>query len=301
MNAAYSLLGLSALASAVGLVAQSVAAARAERRGMLDPGLLARLAGDPVYILGFVAQCVGFALAFFARATLPLYVVQAGSAAAVGIAALLGVSLLGWRIRVIDVGALVVLAGGLLLLAGAAQPSVVTAPPGGLSVVLLGVLVAIGLLAVPAARRSGTAGGVLLGALAGAAFAVVALAARPVAAHPLLGLWQEPLAWLVVAAAVVGQALLALALQRGAPTSAAATMDAATTVLAAAAGLAVLGDGIAPGRGSWVAAGLGLVVLAVVVMGLQRVDRADPLALPEGFGPVDPVEPVDPAAARLSM
>lgn len=272
MLGAYVLLALSALASAVGLVAQSVAAGRSSRRGTLDLGLLARLAGDTVYRVGFAAQCAGFVLAFLARGTLPLYVVQAGSAAAVGIAALLGVTLLHWRLRGLDVAALLVMATGLVLLASAAQPSVAAEPPAALAPVLCGVLVVIGLLAVPAARRVGRAGGIPLGALAGSAFAVVALAARPVAAHPLIDLWREPLAWLVVVAALVGQALLAQALQRGAPTPTAATMDAATTVLGSAAGLAVLGDQIADGRGAWVAGGLACVVLAVIAMGTRAPD-----------------------------
>jgi hypothetical protein len=265
MVTAFGLLVLSALASACGLVAQTVGARRADRRGALDPGLLARLAGDPVYVAGFLAQCAGFVLAFLARGALPLYVVQAGSTAAVGIAALMGLAL-GWRLRARDLVALIALAGGLALLAGAAQPSVVEHVPDALGLTLLGTLAATVVLAVPAVRIPGGLGSVVTGALAGVAFAVVAVAARPVAAHPLLELWREPLAYLVVAAAVVGQGLLALALQRGATTPAAAAMDTATTLLAAVVGLTVLGDRIAPGRASWVAAGLALVVGAVLVL-----------------------------------
>jgi hypothetical protein len=275
---AFGLLVLSALASACGLVAQTIGARRADRRGALDPGLLARLAGDPVYVAGFLAQCAGFVLAFLARGTLPLYVVQAGSTAAVGIAALMGLAL-GWRLRGRDLVALAGLAAGLALLAGAAQPSVVEHVPGALGLTLLATLAATVVLAVPAARIPGGFGSVVIGALAGVAFAVVAVAARPVAAHPLLELWREPLAYLVVAAAVVGQGLLALALQRGATTPAAASMDTATTLIAAVVGLAVLGDRIAAGRASWVAAGLVLVVGAVLVLAsagsAERAPRPD--------------------------
>ncbi|MEF3851110.1 hypothetical protein P0P54_09465, partial [Campylobacter jejuni] len=75
----YLLLAASAVAYALGIVGQTVAARRAEWRGGVDPGLLGRLAADRVYVLGFAAQVVGFVLAFLARATLPLYLVQAGA------------------------------------------------------------------------------------------------------------------------------------------------------------------------------------------------------------------------------
>lgn len=270
MIAGYGILALSAVASAVGLVAQTVAARRATQRGGIDPGLLARLVTDRVFLVGFAAQCVGFGLAFLARETLPLYIVQAGSSAAVGLAALIGTAVLGWRIGGRELVALGALAVGLLLLVGAAEPSVATATPPGLEFWLLGALVAVALLAVPAARLPGARGAVTMGALAGVSFAVVAVAGRPLAAGPLLELPLRPLAWLMVAAAVLGQAMLAGALQRGSATAAAASMDATTTVLGAAVGLLAVGDRIAPGRGSWVAAGLALVVLAVVVMAAGR-------------------------------
>ena len=125
----YLLLIGSALGYAVGIVAQAVAARRAERRDRLDPGLLARLATDRVYLVGFGAQVVGFGLAFLARADLPLYLVQAGAMSAVGIAAVLGSVMFGWQIRRLEIGALVVIAAGLLLLVGAAEPSRSTGPP----------------------------------------------------------------------------------------------------------------------------------------------------------------------------
>ncbi len=74
------------------------------------------------------------------------------------------------------------------------------------------------------------------------------------------------MAWLMVVGAVVGQALLAAALQRGSTTAAMASMDSTSVLLASVVGLALLGDQIADGRVLWVAGGLALVVLGVVVM-----------------------------------
>jgi drug/metabolite transporter (DMT)-like permease len=253
----------SATVYAIGIVAQSVAARRAERRDKVDPRLLARLASDRVYVLGFLAQVTGFVLAFLARATLPLYLVQAGASSAVGLAAVFGALVLGWRIVRSEIVVLAVMAAGLLLLVGAARPSVAAELPASTGFVLLGVLVVTSVLAVPAWKLPGA---VPLGVLAGCAFAVVAIASRPLAAGPLLELPLRPLAWLMVASAVVGQTLLAGALQRGSTTATAAAMDATTVVLASVAGLVVLGDRIAEGREWWVAAGLTLVVGGVLAM-----------------------------------
>lgn len=263
---------LAAFAYAVGIVAQTVAAQRAARRDRIDPGLLGRLAGDPIYLLGFSAQVAGFVLAFLARATLPLYLVQAGSSSAVGLAAIIGVLALRWRIGAPEIAMITVMAAGLLLLVAAAEPSTAQELPLAAGLGLLAILVVTAALAVPAARRPGAQGSVALGVLAGVAFGVLAVASRPLADGPLLSLPLEPLAWLMVAAALVGQTLLASALQRGSATAVAASMDATTVVLASVAGLAVLGDRIAAGWSPWVAVGLVLVVTGVV--GLARVTHA---------------------------
>jgi drug/metabolite transporter (DMT)-like permease len=262
----YLLVVLSAFSYAGGIVAQTIAARRTAGENRLDVGLVARLAGDRLYLLGFSAQVLGFVLAFLARADLPLYLVQAGTTSAVGLAAVVGAVLFGWRIGRAESAALVVLAVGLVLLVGAARPSVSEALPLWAGLILLGVLVAVAALAAVAARVPGPRGAVALGVLAGCAFAVLAIASRPLAAGPLLELPTKPLAWLMVAAAVVGQFLLASALQRGSPTATMASMDATGVLLASAAGLLVLGDQVVPGRGPLVGIGLGLVVAGVVAM-----------------------------------
>lgn len=262
----YLLIALSAVAYAGGIVAQTVAARRAELRDRLDLGLLGRLARDPVYLVGFSAQVAGFVLAFLARAELPLYLVQAGAMSAVGLAAVLGALLLRWRIRPSEIVALVVLAMGLVLLVGAARPSIALDLPAWAGAVMIAALAGTAVLAVFAARSSAARGAVALGLLAGVAFAVLAVASRPLASGPLLLLVVEPLAWLMVGAALLGQALLAAGLQRGSTTATMAVMDATAAVLASTAGLLVLGDRIADGRGAWVVVGLALVVGGVAAM-----------------------------------
>lgn len=262
----YLLLTLSALSYAVGIVAQTVAARRAERRAGVDIGLLARLATDRVYLVGFAAQCVGFVLAFLARADLPLYLVQAGAMSAVGIAAVLGALLMRWTIRPAEIAALAVIAAGLVLLVGAAEPGPARELSAAAGLGLAGLLVVAAGLAVPASRLAGSRGALAFGLLAGLAFAVLAIASRPLADGPLAELPLRPLTWLMLVSAFVGQALLAAALQRGSTTAAMASMDSTNVLLASAAGLLLLGDRVADGRTGWLVAGLAMVVLGVVVM-----------------------------------
>ncbi|WP_329793396.1 hypothetical protein V1227_16205 [Lentzea sp. DG1S-22] len=253
-------LAVSTVLYGLGIVAQTIAARRADERPGAGVGLLARLAGDRLYLLGFAGQVGGFAFAFLAREDLPLYLVQAGSSCAVGLATVIGVLLLGWRIRRVEIAVLVAMACGLLLLTGAAAPSTAEELP------LVPALVVLGLVTVavlPLARTWKAATPVL----AGIAFAVVAVAARNVAGKPVLELLLHPLTWVMVIGAFVGQACLATALQRGSATSAVASMDATTVVIASAAGLAVMGDRIAAGREWWVVLGVLLVVSGVLVLG----------------------------------
>ncbi|MGH3567431.1 MAG: hypothetical protein ACRDRH_15630 [Pseudonocardia sp.] len=273
----YVFLALSAVVYAIGIVAQTVAVRRTEIRDRVDPGLLARLATDRIYLVGFTSQVAGFVLTFLARATLPLYLVQAGASSAVGLAAVVGLTVLGWKVGPAEIGVLVVMAAGLLLLVGAAEPSTGRDLPAAMAVGLVAILVLAALLAVPAARLQRARGAVAMGVLAGVAFAVLAIASRPIASGPLLELPFEPLAWLMVVSALVGQTLLAAALQRGTTTATAASMDATTVVLASLVGLVVLGDQVVAGRLWWVVAGLVLVVGGVLAMAVvSRTTQVSP-------------------------
>lgn len=266
----YLLLIGSALGYAVGIVAQTVGARRTEQRDRIDPGLLVRLARDPIYLVGFTGQVIGFGLAFLARANLPLYLVQAGAMSAVAIAAVLGAVLLGWTIRLVEIGALVVVAAGLLLLVEAAVPSPAKDLPVSAGWALVGLLVLVAVAAVPLARVPGSRGAIALGGLAGVAFAILAVASRPLASGPLLELPLQPLFWLMVVSALVGQALLAAALQRGSTTATMASMDSVSVLLASVVGLLLLGDQILAGREPWVIGGLALVLCGVIVMAVVQ-------------------------------
>jgi len=257
------------MAYGVANLLQSAAAARTTVHHTFDPGLLVRLAGQRIYLLGLACQVLGFVLAFLARRDLPLFLVQASVAAGLGVTALLGVLVLKWSVPTAEVVLLTLLLGGITALVLAAQPAhsrrlgaaVIT-----LLAVSVLVIAAAGFFAV---RLHGALGSVVLGSLAGVGFSAAAIAARPLAnEHEVSGFFTNPLLYLLVVHSLVGQLLLGLAMQRGSTTAAVAAMDAAGAVPAAIVGLLLLGDRIQPGR-EWLA-GLGFVVTLAAVIGLIR-------------------------------
>jgi hypothetical protein len=248
---------------------QSVAATRTTVHRTFDPALLLRLAGHRTYLVGLGCQLLGFVLAFLARRDLPLFLVQASVAAGLGVTALLGVGLLGWRLPLAEVALLGLLILGVVALVHSARPA--QARPLGATGVLI-LAVALGLISaagVFAARLHGAPGSVVLGGLAGLAFSAAAVAARPLAAVPEPDrLVNHPLLFLLIGHSLVGQLLLGLAMQRGSITAAVAAMDAAGAVPAAVVGLLLLGDRVWPGR-EWLA-GTGFLITLAAVIGLTR-------------------------------
>jgi hypothetical protein len=246
---------------------QSVAAARTTAHASLDPKLLMRLARHRIYLFGLLCQVLGFILAFLARRDLPLFLVQSAVAAGLGVTAVLGVLVLQWRLPPAEVALLLLLGVGLagLVISAEPHPSRQLGYAGELGLGL--VLVSLAVTGIFAARLHGVPGSVVLGALAGIAFAAAAVASRPLASvHSFDHFIRDPLLYLLVANSLVGQLLLGLAMQRGSTTAAVAAMDAAAAVPAAIVGLLFLGDKITPGL-EWMAA-LGFLVTLNSVIGL---------------------------------
>lgn len=246
---------------------QSIAAANTTAHQSLDPKLLMRLVRHRTYVIGLLCQIVGFILAFLARRDLPLFLVQSSVAAGLGVTAVLGVLVLKWRLPPVEIGLLLLLCVGLAGLVISAQPH----PSRQLGWEgVFGLLLVLGGLAVAgffAAKMHGVPASVVLGALAGIAFAAAAVASRPLASVDSLERFiSDPLLYLLIANSIVGQLLLGLAMQRGSTTAAVAAMDAAAAVPAAIVGLLFLGDKITPGL-EWMA-GLGFLVTLASVIGL---------------------------------
>jgi hypothetical protein len=248
---------------------QSMAAVRAQPHHTMHPSLLLRLACQRVYVAGIGFQIIGFLLAFLARRDLPLFLVQASITAGLGVMAILGVALLKWRLPRSEVLLLLVLGFGVTGLVISAKPGV-SRPISFFGVVVLAAVFGlIALSGVFAVRLRGVTGSVALGSLAGLAFGAGAIDSRALAAsHSLHAIAFNPLLYLLFAHSLLGQLLLAMAMQRGSTTVAVAAMDAASTAPAAVIGLTMLGDQIWPGL-EWLAAA-GFTVTLIAVIGLAR-------------------------------
>jgi hypothetical protein len=248
---------------------QSYAASRTPTQHRFTPGLLLRLASHRTYLAGVVFQFLGFLLAFFARRDLPLFLVQSAAAAGLGVTTLLGVFILKWRLPLVEVVLLIALGAGVAGLVVSAEP----APAEHLNftgeVLLTATFGAIAVLGLAAVRLRGAVGSVVLGLLAGLAFGACAVSSRPLAGdHTMREFTVDPLLYLVIAYAILGQLLLGLAMQRGSTTAAVAAMDAASAVPAAIVGLLFLGDRILPGKEALAA--LGFLLTLGAVLGLTR-------------------------------
>ncbi|WP_018351407.1 hypothetical protein [Longispora albida] len=257
---------------------QSIAVNREQTADNLHPSLLAKLATQPVYLLGLLCQIAGFVLAFLAREDLPLFLVQACMTAGLGVTAILGVFVLKWRLPSAEVALLGLLGVGLVGLVVSAKPAP-SKEIGWVGIALLVLAFAgIAVAGVFATRLSGVRASITLGCLAGLNFGAAALASRPLAnvSQPVTFL-TDPLLYLLIVHSLSGSLLLAIAMQRGSTMAAIAGMDAAAAVPAAALGLLFLGDQIVPGL-EWLAAA-GFCATLVAVLALTRYSEPQPTAV----------------------
>jgi hypothetical protein len=242
-----------ALCYGTGSVLQSVGSRRVAGAVELDPRLFIRLAGQLPYVAGLALDVLGFLASILALRTLPLFLVQAAVAGSIGVTALLAARFLGVRLRHVEVGALIGLGAGLVLLALSARPErAAPVPRTGQWLILAGMMVVL-VLGAGCARVPGPWGVAGLAAGAGLAFGGVGVAARVLALpSPWWRVGAEPVAYALVGYGVLGTLLFAMALQRGSVTTVSAILFAVETVVPAAIGLVWLGDAARPGYG-WVA------------------------------------------------
>jgi hypothetical protein len=258
----------SALCYGAGSVLEQIGACREATVTMLDPRFLWRLARRLPWLAGVGLDVAGWLLSLAALRTLPLFAVQSAVAGSVGVTAVLSATISGVRPSRRQRRALVVLAGGLLLLGLAAAPDGPGRLHGGARVLLIAGPAAVAFAAVPGARSArGEAGAARLGILAGLAFSGTALAGHilRVPSRPVMVL-ADPLAWALAAYGLLGTLLFALALQRGSATAATAVVFATETAVPALVGLALLGDRARPALGPLAAAGFVATVGSALVL-----------------------------------
>jgi hypothetical protein len=237
------LVAAAAICSGTATVLQAVAARRMPVHPRLDHVLVWRLLHSRMYVLALVLVGAGAALSLVALRSLPLFVVQAGRASSLAVAAVLATMVLGARLRWVDVVALVGIGTGLVLLARSVTPAPAVAAGGVTHVVLAGMVVGVVVAAALALRvEPASRAGLLMAAIAGVAFAVVAVGARTLPSLAPSALVADPDAWTICVAGALGLALSALAVQRAAAVAATALMVGIETTLGAGLGMLLAGD-----------------------------------------------------------
>ena len=253
----------------VATVLQAIGARRTPSAG-LNVQLLARLTRQLPYVAGLALDLAGFVLAVVALHSLPLFLVQSVIAGSVGVTAVTAVAVLKVRLSRRESGSLLVLTLGLVLLAVSAKPGPAHPLSQSGQWVLLGILPGCTVIASAAARRHSASAGVVLAAIAGAAFACVGIAARGL---PLPEPWWHavtmPAVWAIIGFGGLAVVTFAASLQRGHVTVAAAVISALETVLPAAVGLALLHDRTRAGMGAPLAA-IGFTLTLAGILGLTQ-------------------------------
>ena len=278
-----------ALCSGTAAVLQASAVARLPRATAVGGGFVLRLARSPRYLAALTLIAAGFALSFVALRGLPLFVVQAGRASSLAVTAVLSVLALGVRLRRAELGAVLSIGLGLVLVGWTAGDQTAADVGGAGRIVLLAaVLALLPVAAVLLRMRDLRRSGVLLAVVAGACFGLLALGARILRGFDPGTMLLDPAAWAMAAAGALGLLAGALALQRASVVSVTAAMVAVETVLGSVLGMLVCGDRPAPGAAGPAAAGFVLVLAGALVLARFGAPEAgadgheEPATLPIG-------------------
>lgn len=239
----------------VGSVVQAVAARRlpAVEDGWVR--LLRAAVRNPLLVCVVPADLAGALLHLVAIDTIPLYLAQAGIAAALPITAIVSARVLRERLGAGDWTAIVATGVGIAMLAADAGKAGSGHHGSGLVVglyVLLAALVAFGFAAY---RGSGRASGAALSLLSGLGYSGATLGVRVLGTPD----WSPRTGLLLVGMALsgaVGFALYSFALQRVPVAGATAPLVFAETVVPTVVGIAVLGDVVPPGAWPLIVVGL---------------------------------------------
>jgi hypothetical protein len=257
----------------LGSVLQAAAASAAVPSRDLDPRLLLTLARGWRYPVGLALDAAGFVLSLVALRTLPLYVVQSVAASFLAVTAVVGIPVLGLRMRRRETCALLAVVLGLTLVGLSAAPESAHVLGTRAGWLVVGVAVALVLLAGPLVRLTARRSAWVLGSIAGLSFGVVSVAGRALSAplgtdlaRDLHLLARAPATYAVLVATPLALVAYATALQRGTVVQATAPLVVGETVLPALAGLAFLGDHARPGWGTVALVGFVVAVGSSVLL-----------------------------------
>ena len=261
---------VAALCYGIAAVMQAVAVRAASRRtanrrpagrsalGEVDPGLIVRLLGQWRFLISLGLDMLGFVAQLVALRRLPLFAVQAIVAGNLAVTAVLASWLikvqLTWREWLAVAG--VVVGVGLLGVSAGAEGA--TGVSEAFKLALIVAVAGIAVAGVAASKLGNPARTLVLGAVAGLGYGVVAVAARVLPGFSLTELVRDPAAYALAAAGIVSFMLYATALEGGSVTVATAAVVLAETAPPALIGVMFLGDHTRPGL-------TGVAVLAFIL------------------------------------
>ena len=267
---AYAAAILCAVCYGLASVLQSIGARRVEASESIDARSLARIATQIPYLVGLGLDGTAWLLSLLALSRLPLFVVQAMVAGAIGFTVLFAALFQHLRPTGRQVAFILVLASGLLGLALSGAPEEARRTPPAYSWGMwAGVIVIAVIGAVAAKNMRGDKAAAALGGLSGLAFGGTALCARALVADVSISDLRDPLLWGMLAYGALGLVFFASALQRGSVTVATAWLFTAETVVPSIIGLTILGDSARPGFA--LIAAVSFVVTIVAAVGLTLV------------------------------
>jgi drug/metabolite transporter (DMT)-like permease len=247
----------------VGAVVQAVAV---RRHGLFSPMVAVVVA---LYLVGWVLHVVAIAY-------VPLYVAQVGTAVSLAITALVAAWVVGEPLSRLHWWAIVAQIGGLAVLALSAGDVGGHDVDAIHAVVLYAGLVVLLVLGILAVRRTGARSGVLLGVLAGLAYAGSPIASRPLA-DPTLDLATLATLLVIGLYGLLGFWLYSVAMKRITVTAATAPVILLQTLVPAAVGILVFSDEVRAGW--WPVAVVGMLVStggALVLCGADgRLEHLD--------------------------
>jgi drug/metabolite transporter (DMT)-like permease len=239
--------GLAAAFYGIASVFQAIAARRTAPAEGVDPRVLMRVVGQPLFLAGLVSDGAGFVAQFVALQTLPIFVVQSALAASLAVTAVVAVPLLGLVLAGRQWAAVGGVCVGLVLLGLSAGVENAHIPSLAFQFALLGAVAVLALAGAAVNRLPGSVRAVSLGLVAGLSFGVTAIAARSLGDLSPERLVREPAAYAVVAAGVVAFLYYTIGLQRAAVTTVTAALVIGETLLPSVVGVLVFGDGTRPG------------------------------------------------------
>lgn len=240
--------------------------------GEVDPGLIVRLLGQWRFLISLGLDMLGFVAQLVALHRLPLFAVQAIVAANLAVTAVLASWLihvqLTWREWLAVAGVVV----GVSLLGVSAGAEGATGVSEAFKLALVVAVAGIAVAGVAASRLGNPARTLVLGAVAGLGYGVVAVAARVLPGFSLTELVRDPAAYALAAAGIVSFMLYATALEGGSVTVATAAVVLAETAPPALIGVLFLGDHTR--RGLTVLAVLAFILAVACAVLLARFGEA---------------------------